>query len=108
LFARSEMDQTWQKAMYFVNRPLNFYWGALTGLQNGQSIWDVSAAAMEACKEQGFDYSSISLIAMPVKLTQRQPPMSSALYTKGWMLPIPRRIPSPSSDPPNARMWIAC
>ena len=51
LFARSEMDQTWQKAMYFVNRPLNFYWGALTGLQNGQSIWDVSAAAMEACKE---------------------------------------------------------
>jgi hypothetical protein len=51
------MDQTWQKAMYFVNRPLNFYWGALTGLQNGQSIWDVSAAAMEACKEQGFDYS---------------------------------------------------
>ena len=57
LFARSEMDQTWQKAMYFVNRPLNFYWGALTGLQNGQSIWDVSASAMEACKEQGFDYS---------------------------------------------------
>jgi hypothetical protein len=57
LFARSEMDQTWQKAMYFVNRPLNFYWGALTGLQNGQSIWDVSAGAMEACKEQGFDYS---------------------------------------------------
>ena len=57
LFARSEMDQTWTRAMYAVNLPLNFYWGALTGLQNGQSIWDVSSGAMEACKEQGFDYS---------------------------------------------------
>ena len=57
LFARSEMDQTWTRAMYYVNIPLNFYWGALTGLQNGQSIWDVSTGAMEACKEQGFDYS---------------------------------------------------
>ena len=43
--------------MYAVNLPLNFYWGALTGLQNGQSIWDVSSGAMEACKEQGFDFS---------------------------------------------------
>ena len=57
LFARSEMDQTWQRAMYQLNVPLSFYWGALTGLQNGQSIWDISAGAMEACKEQGFDYS---------------------------------------------------
>ncbi|MEY3480749.1 MAG: hypothetical protein RIQ71_1524 [Verrucomicrobiota bacterium] len=57
LFARSEMDQTWQRAMYYVNRPLNFYWGALTGLQNGQSIWDITSSAMEACKEQGFDYA---------------------------------------------------
>jgi hypothetical protein len=57
LFARSEMDQTWQRAMYQVNVPLSFYWGALTGLQNGQSIWDISAGAMQASKEQGFDYS---------------------------------------------------
>jgi hypothetical protein len=57
LFARSEMDQTWQRAMYAVNKPLNFYWGALTGLQNGQSIWDISSGAMEACKQQGFDFS---------------------------------------------------
>jgi hypothetical protein len=57
LFARSEMDQTWTRAMFAVNLPLNFYWGALTGLQNGQSIWDVSSGAMEACKELGFDYS---------------------------------------------------
>lgn len=57
LFARSEMDQTWQKSMYEVNRPLNFYWGALTGLQSGQSVWDISKGAMEACKEQGFDFT---------------------------------------------------
>lgn len=57
LFARSEMDQTWTRAMFAVNVPLNFYWGALTGLQNGQSIWDISAGALQAAKEQGFDYS---------------------------------------------------
>ena len=57
LFSRSEMDQTWLRAMYAVNRPLNFYWGALTGLQNGQSIWNISKGATEAGKEQGFDYS---------------------------------------------------
>ncbi|MBX7211171.1 MAG: hypothetical protein K1X78_22890 [Verrucomicrobiaceae bacterium] len=57
LFARSEMDQTWTRAMYAVNLPLNFYWGAVTGLQNGQSIWDISSGAMEASKEMGFDYS---------------------------------------------------
>jgi hypothetical protein len=57
LFARSEMDQTWTHAMYHVNIPLNFYWGALTGLQNGQSVWDVTKSAVEASKEQGFDYS---------------------------------------------------
>lgn len=57
LFARSEMDQTWTHAMYHVNVPLNFYWGALTGLQNGQSVWDVTKSAVEASKEQGFDYS---------------------------------------------------
>ncbi len=57
LFARSEMDQTWQRAMFAVNLPLNFYWSALTGLQNGQSIWDISVSAIDASKEQGFDYS---------------------------------------------------
>lgn len=57
LFARSEMDQTWQRAWYQLNVPLSFYWGALTGLQGGQSIWDISSSAMEACKAQGFDYA---------------------------------------------------
>lgn len=57
LFARSEMDQTWQRAMFAVNLPLTFYWAALTGLQNGQSIWDISSGAVQASKSMGFDYS---------------------------------------------------
>lgn len=57
LFARSEMDQTWQRAFFQLNVPLSFYWGAITGLQNGQSIWDITSSAMSASKEQGFDYS---------------------------------------------------
>jgi len=57
LFARSEMDQTWQRAMFAKNLPMSFYWGALTGLQNGQSVWDITSGALESCKEMGFDYS---------------------------------------------------
>jgi len=57
LFRRSEMDQTWQKPWYQLNIPLNFYWGAVNALNGGQSVWDISKGAIEACKEQGFDYS---------------------------------------------------
>jgi len=57
LFRRSEMDQTWQRPWYQLNVPLNFYWGAVNALNGGQSVWDVTKSAMEACQEQGFDYS---------------------------------------------------
>jgi hypothetical protein len=57
LFRRSEMDQTWQRPWYQLNVPLGFYWGAVNALNGGQSIWDVTKSAMEACKDQGFDYS---------------------------------------------------
>ena len=57
LFRRSEMDQTWQRPLYQLNVPLNFYWGAINGLNSGQSIWDVTKSALEASKERGFDYS---------------------------------------------------
>jgi hypothetical protein len=40
-----------------LNVPLNFYWGAVNALNGGQSVWDISNSAMEACKQQGFDYS---------------------------------------------------
>lgn len=57
LFRRSEMDQTWQRPLYQINVPLNFYWSAINGLNSGQSIWDVTKSAIEASKERGFDYS---------------------------------------------------
>ncbi|MEI7851063.1 MAG: hypothetical protein WCH86_04460 [Kiritimatiellales bacterium] len=57
VFARSEMDAGWTKPWYQRNLPLNFYWGAVNALNLGQSIWDVTKGAIEASKEQGFDYS---------------------------------------------------
>ena len=57
MFAISEMDQTWTRPWYQRNVPLNFYWGAINALNVGLSIWDVTKNAMQACKEQGFDYS---------------------------------------------------
>lgn len=57
IFGRSEMDQTWRKPFYQLNVRLNFYWGALNALNNGQSVWDVTKSALEASKAQGFDYS---------------------------------------------------
>jgi Beta-galactosidase len=56
-FARSEMDQSWQRPVFQLNVQLNFYWAAINALNLGQSIWDVSSGAMEASKEEGFDYS---------------------------------------------------
>lgn len=57
LFRRSEMDQTWTRPWYQLNVPLSFYWGAVNALNSGQSVWDVTKSAIEASKEQGFDYS---------------------------------------------------
>lgn len=57
LFRRSEMDQTWQKPWYQLNVPLNFYWGAVNALNGGQSVWDITRGAIEASKDQGFDFS---------------------------------------------------
>ncbi|MCL4401804.1 MAG: beta-galactosidase [Acidobacteria bacterium] len=57
LFRRSEMDQTWTRPFYQLNLPLNFYWGALNALNGGQSVWDISAGAIEAAKAEGFDHS---------------------------------------------------
>ena len=56
-FAICEMDQTWTRPLYQRNVPLGFYWGAINALNYGLSIWDVTKNAMQACKEQGFDYS---------------------------------------------------
>jgi len=57
VFARSEMDQTWTRPWYQLNVPLNFYWGAINALNEGQSVWDVTKGAIDVSKQQGFDYS---------------------------------------------------
>ena len=47
LFARSEMDQTWRQPYYSLNVPLGFYWGAISGLQVGLGVWDVTESALK-------------------------------------------------------------
>ncbi len=46
LFSRSEMDQTWTRPLYQINIELGFYWGAINGLNEGLSVWDISQTAL--------------------------------------------------------------
>ena len=48
LFSRAEMDQSFTKPLYTINLPLGFYWGMLSGLSTGLSVWDLSAGAIQA------------------------------------------------------------
>ena len=41
------MDQTWRKPYYQLNESLGFYWGAISGLNSGLSIWDISNSALD-------------------------------------------------------------
>lgn len=47
IFSRGEMDQTWTWPLYQINLPLAFYWGMLSGLNTGLSVWDISGSASE-------------------------------------------------------------
>jgi hypothetical protein len=47
LFSAAEMDQTWTKPLYQINVPLGFYWGALSGLNTGLSVWLVTQSALQ-------------------------------------------------------------
>lgn len=47
LFSRAEMDQTWRKALYQLNESLGFYWGAISGLNSGLTVWDISNSALD-------------------------------------------------------------
>ncbi|MGL5318086.1 MAG: hypothetical protein ACRC9Q_05265 [Bacteroidales bacterium] len=47
VFSAAEMDQTWQKPLYNINKEIGFYWGALSGLNTGLSSWNVSKSALE-------------------------------------------------------------
>ena len=47
LFSRAEMDQTWRKPYHQLNESLGFYWGAISGLNSGLTIWDISNSALD-------------------------------------------------------------
>lgn len=47
LFSAAEMDQTWTKPLYQINVPLGFYWGALSGLNTGLSVWLLTQSALQ-------------------------------------------------------------
>jgi hypothetical protein len=47
LFSAAEMDQSWTKPLYQINVPLGFYWGALSGLNTGLSVWLVTQSALQ-------------------------------------------------------------
>ena len=47
LFSRAEMDQSWRKPLYQINESLGFYWGAISGLNSGLTVWDISTSALK-------------------------------------------------------------
>ncbi len=46
LFSAAEMDQSWKNPLYNINVPLGFYWGAISGLNTGLSVWLVTQSAL--------------------------------------------------------------
>jgi hypothetical protein len=50
LFSAAEQDQTWKGPVYQINVPLGFYWGAISGLNTGISVWLVTQSALYAAQ----------------------------------------------------------
>jgi hypothetical protein len=50
LFSAAEQDQTWKGPVYQINVPLGFYWGAMSGLNTGLSVWLVTQSALNEAK----------------------------------------------------------
>lgn len=47
LFSRGEMDQTHEMMpLYHINKPLNFYWAMISGLNTSLSVWDITVSAI--------------------------------------------------------------
>lgn len=46
LFSRAEMDNTWKWPLFRINLELGFYWGAISGLNQGLSVWDIFKGAL--------------------------------------------------------------
>ncbi|MCX6327367.1 MAG: T9SS C-terminal target domain-containing protein [Bacteroidia bacterium] len=46
LFSASEMDESWNKAIFNINTELGFYWSALSGINTGLSSYNASKQAI--------------------------------------------------------------
>ena len=56
LFSASEMDQSWQKPIFNINKELGFYWAALGAINTGLSSTNISKGAIQ----YGYKHKEIS------------------------------------------------
>jgi hypothetical protein len=56
LFSASEMDQSWQKSIFNINKELGFYWATLGAINTGLSSINMSKGAIQ----YGYEYKVIS------------------------------------------------
>ncbi len=79
LFSAAEMDQTWTKPLYQINVPLGFYWGALSGLNTGLSVWLVTQSALQEAQAKPALHSVFKLFNKYAK--QVYPSTAAAAYS---------------------------
>ncbi|MCX6171233.1 MAG: T9SS C-terminal target domain-containing protein [Flavobacterium sp.] len=56
LFSASEMDASWNKPIFNINKEIGFYWAALSGMNTGISSTNMQKGAIE----YGYDHKEIS------------------------------------------------
>ena len=79
LFSAAEMDQTWTKPLYQINVPLGFYWGALSGLNTGLSVWLVTQSALQEAQAKPALHNVFKLFNKYAK--QVYPSTAAAAYS---------------------------
>ena len=79
LFSAAEMDQTWTKPLYQINVPLGFYWGALSGLNTGLSVWLVTQSALQEAQARPALHNVFRLFNKYAK--QVYPSTAAAAYS---------------------------
>ena len=79
LFSAAEMDQTWTKPLYQINVPLGFYWGALSGLNTGLSVWLVTQSALQEAQARPALHNVFKLFNKYAK--QVYPSTAAAAYS---------------------------
>jgi len=73
------MDQTWTKPLYQINVPLGFYWGALSGLNTGLSVWLVTQSALQEAQSKPELHDVFKMFNKYSK--QMYPSTADAAYT---------------------------